>query len=171
MALAGRCVVLAGGLEGVAALPDLSDRLKNLDTISQGAVNVNSEIMQLVFELDQLREDKAPQSRIEEMQARVNGLGARYRAALQDRGAAQRLLLTDIRKGGGQTLDDDTLFFLARWVERRLHDMPQSMPSVGSAAGILRDLARRCAQAGQSGQSGDLSRGRTLSMKHGGATR
>jgi outer membrane murein-binding lipoprotein Lpp len=150
MAVSGRSVLLAGGLEGVANLPDLSGRLKKLDRAAQDAVNVNAEMMQVVFELDQLREDKAPQSSIEAAQSRVNALSARYRATLNEREAAQRVLLADIRKGGGQSLDDDTLLFLAHWVERRLHDTTQSLAAAGSAAGVLRDLARRCAQEGTS---------------------
>jgi outer membrane murein-binding lipoprotein Lpp len=146
MALAGRSVMLAGGLEGVAALPDLGGRMKKLEQVSQNVVSVNAEIMQVVFELDQLREDKASQARIDEIQSRLNGLSARYRKALDERETAQRALTADIRKGGGQSLDDDTLLFLTHWVERRLHDTPQSLASTRSAAGVLRDLARRCAQ-------------------------
>jgi outer membrane murein-binding lipoprotein Lpp len=147
-ALAGRSVMLAGGLEGVASLPDLGGRLKKLEQVSQNVVSVNAGIMQVVFELDQLREDKAPRARIDEVQARLDALSARYRKALDEREAAQRALVADIRKGGGQSLDDDALLFLAHWVERRLRDTPQSLASARSAAGVLRDLARRCAQPG-----------------------
>jgi hypothetical protein len=147
-AIAGRSVTLAGGLDGVAALPDLSGRLKKLERVSQNVVNANAGIMQIVFELDQLREDKAPQARIDGVRARLDSLSARYRRALDERETAQRALIADIRKGGGQSLDDDTLLFLAHWVERRLRDTPQSLASTRSAAGVLRDLARRCAQSG-----------------------
>ncbi|MDR2054897.1 MAG: hypothetical protein LBQ10_03390 [Desulfovibrio sp.] len=145
-ALAGRSVMLAGGLEGVAALPDLSGRLRKLEQASQNVVSVNAEVMQVVFELDQLRENKAPQAGINEVQERLNGLSARYRKALDERETAQRALTADIRKGGGQSLDDDALLFLAHWVERRLRDTQQSLASARSAAGVLRDLARRCSQ-------------------------
>jgi outer membrane murein-binding lipoprotein Lpp len=148
MALAGRSVMLAGGLEGVAALPDLGGRLKQLELVSQNVVSVNAEIMQVVFDLDQLRESKASQARINEAQTRLDGLSARYRKALDEREKAQRALTADIRRGGGQSLDDDTLLFLAHWVERRLRDTPQSLASARSASGVLRDLARRCAQSG-----------------------
>jgi hypothetical protein len=157
MALAGRSVMLAGGLEGVAALPDLGGRLKKLEQVSRNVVSVNSEIMQVVFELDQLRESQAPRGRIDGAQARLDVLGARYRKALEERGAAQRALVADIRKGGGQSLDDDTLLFLAHWVERRLRDTPQPLISTRSAAGVLRDLARRCAQSGESPAAANAS--------------
>jgi hypothetical protein len=149
-AIAGRSVLLAGGLEGVAALPDLSGRLKKLEHASQNTLNVNAEMMQIVFELDELRENKAPRSRIDETQARVTALSTRYRKVLDERTMEQRTLLADIRKGGGTALDDDTLLFLARWLERRMRDTPQSLDSARSAAGVLRDLARRCSQTGAS---------------------
>ena len=78
----------------------------------------------------------------------MDGLSARYRRALEERAAAQRALVAAIRKGGGQALDDDSLLFVAYWVDRRLREGPQAPASVQSAAAVLRDLARRCAQAG-----------------------
>ena len=101
-----------------------------------------------VFDLDQLRESKASQPEITTTQLRVDGLSARYRRVLEERAAAQRALVAAIRKGGGQALDDDSLLFVAYWVDRRLQEGPQALASVQSAAGVLRDLARRCAQAG-----------------------
>lgn len=148
MLLAGRFVMVAGGLEGVAALPDLSRRLQGLEQLAQAAVDISSQMTVAVFDLDQLRENKASASRISTAQLRVDGLSARYRRALEERGAAQRALVAAIRKSGGQALDEDSLLFLAHWVERRLRQDPQALASVQSAAGILRDLARRCAQAG-----------------------
>lgn len=148
MALAGRFVMLAGALEGVAAVPDLDRRLKGVERISQTVVDINSQMTVAVFELDQLREDKASPSQISTAQLRVDGLSARYRRALEERGAAQRSLVAAVRQGGGQSLDEDSLLFLAQWVDRRLRQEKQALASVQSAAGILRDLARRCAQAG-----------------------
>lgn len=161
MLLAGRFVMVAGGLEGVAAVPDLSKRLKGLEQLAQAAVDINAQMTVAVFDLDQLRESKAPASRISTAQLRVDGLSARYRRALEERGTAQRALVAAIRKGGGQALDEDSLLFLAHWVERRLRQDPQALASVQSAAGILRDLARRCAQAG-SGTPAQPAPGGTL---------
>lgn len=148
MALAGRFVMLAGALEGVASVPDLGKRIKGLEQISQNVVDINSQMTAAVFDLDQLRENKASQPEIATTQLRVDGLSARYRRALEERAAAQRALVAAIRKGGGQALDDDSLLFVAYWVDRRLREGPQAPASVQSAAAVLRDLARRCAQAG-----------------------
>lgn len=148
MALAGRFVMLAGALEGVASVPDLGKRIKGLEQISQNVVDINSQMTAAVFDLDQLRENRASQPEIATTQLRVDGLSARYRRALEERAAAQRALVAAIRKGGGQALDDDSLLFVAYWVDRRLREGPQALASVQSAAAVLRDLARRCAQAG-----------------------
>ena len=53
-----------------------------------------------------------------------------------------------MRQAGAQALDDDTLLFVAQWVNRRLRQDAQARAAVQSSAGILRDLARRCAQVG-----------------------
>lgn len=148
LAVAERSVLLAVALEGVASVPDLDGQIKKLEWISQNVVSVNSQMTQVVFDLDELRENEAAQSRIDEMQARVTTLAARYRKALEDREAARRALVAAVRKGGGQTFDEDSLLFLAHWVDRRLRTEPQALASVRSAAGVLRDLARRCAQTG-----------------------
>jgi hypothetical protein len=148
MAMAGRCVLLAGALEGVASVPNLAARLREEEKASQVVVDINAQMAEAVFAVDQLRENNAADSQISTAQLRVDGLSARYRRALEDRAALQRTLVAAIRQGGGQALDDDSLLFVAQWVDRRLRTDPQALASVQAAAGILRDLARRSAQAG-----------------------
>lgn len=147
MALAGRFVMLAGALEGVAATPDLDSRLRQVDAAAQSTVDINSQMAEAVFEYDQLRESGAAQSQLNTAQLRVDGLGARFRRSLEEQSAVQRALVNAIRRGAGQTMDDDELLFVARWADRRLKQDQQAMASVQSSAGILRDLARRFAQA------------------------
>lgn len=147
MALAGRFVMLAGALEGVAATPDLDARLRQVDAAAQSTVDINSQMAEAVFEYDQLRESGASQSQLSTSQLRVDGLGARFRRSLEEQSVVQRALVNAIRRGAGQTMDDDELLFVARWADRRLKQDPQAMASVQSSAGILRDLARRFAQA------------------------
>ena len=146
MALAGRLVLLAGGLEGVASVPNLDSRLRSAEKVAETAVDINAQMSEAVFAVDQLRESNASNSQISTAQLRVDGLSARYRRALEERASAQRGVVAAIRQGGGQALDDDTLLFLAQWVDRRLRADPQALVSVQTAAGILRDLARRSAQ-------------------------
>ena len=148
LALAGRCVTVAGALEGVAALPDLGKRLKRVEQLSEDAVEINSQMTEAVFELDSLRESKADASRLATARLRVEGLSARYRRALEERAAARRALVGEIRKAGGQALDEDSVFFLAEWIERRIRQGMEAQATALAAANILRDLARRCAQSG-----------------------
>ncbi|GFH62257.1 MAG: conserved hypothetical protein [Candidatus Desulfovibrio kirbyi] len=148
MAVAGHCAVLASALEGIAAVSDLEKQFETMRKNSQSVVDINSQMTTIVFELDQLRDDKALRARINAAQARLDSVSNRYRKALENRSSAQRALVAAIRKGGGQSLDEDSLLFLAHWVDRRLRHQPQAVASVQAAAGILRDLARRCTQTG-----------------------
>lgn len=148
LALAGRAVMLAGALEGVASVPDMSRRLAQVEQLAQNAVEINAQMATATFELDELRAADAPRQELAAGQLRVDGLSARYRRALDEQAGAQRALVAAIRKGGGQGMDDDSLFFVANWVERRLQGDPEAIASVRSAAGVLRDLARRCAEIG-----------------------
>ena len=147
MALAGRFVMLAGALESVAATPDLAARLQQIDAAARNALEINGQMAEAVFDYDQLRESGASQSQLGTAQLRVDGFGARFRRALEDQAAAQRALVSAVRRGVGQAMDDDELLFVARWVDRRLRQDPQAVSAVRASAGVLRDLARRCAQA------------------------
>ena len=148
MTMAGRFVLLAGALEGVASVPNFAARLREEEKASQVVVDINAQMAEAVFAVDQLRENNAGDSQVSTAQLRVDGLSARYRRALEERAALQRALVAAIRQGGGQALDDDSLLFVAQWVDRRMRSDPQALASVQASAGILRDLARRSAQAG-----------------------
>ena len=150
MALAGRSVILAGVLEGVASVPNLAGHLGEQEKAAQVVVDINAQMAEAVFAVDQLRENNAADSQISTAQLRVDGLSARYRRALEERAAVQRSLVAAIRQNGGQAMDDDSLLFVAQWVGRRLRADAQALASVQASAGILRDLARRSAQAGTS---------------------
>lgn len=145
-ALAGRAALLAGALEGVASVSDLPARLNAVDKAAQGVVDVNAQLADAVFDLDRLREDKASAAQLSTASLRVEGLTARYRRALDSQAVAERSLVAAVRQGGGLSLDDDTLLFLAQWVGRRLKTDAQALASVRASASVLRDLARRSTQ-------------------------
>ena len=147
MALSGRLVIWAGALEGIVALPDLGQRLENMEKLSQAVMDVNTQMAEAVFALDQLRESGASKTQQATAQLRVDGLSARYRRALDDVAAAQRTLLGAIRQRGGQVMNDEDLLFVAQWVDRRRRQDPQSAASTQSVANILRDMAQRSASA------------------------
>ncbi|MBD5557588.1 MAG: hypothetical protein HDQ92_03245 [Desulfovibrio sp.] len=148
LALAGRAVILAGALEGVASLPDMAAQLAHVEKLAQNAVDINAQMAQAVFELDEKRAANAPRQELAAGQLRVDGLAARYRRALDEQNTAQRALVAAIRKDGGQGMDDEGLLFVAHWVERRLAADRNALAAVRAAAGVLRDLGRRCAEIG-----------------------
>lgn len=152
LALAGRAVVLAGALEGVASVSDMGQRLARVEQLAQNAIDINAQLAQAVFDLDEQRAAKASRQELATGQLRVDGLSARYLRALDEQTSAQRTLAAAIRKGGGQGMDDDSLLFVAHWVQRRLAGDPQALASVRAAASVLRDLGHRCAAIGTASQ-------------------
>lgn len=147
-AIAGRALMVATALDTIVASPDLAKLRKNYDDRSQAVVDISAQMTNTTFELNELREKKAPRDQLAAMQLRVDGLAAKYRRSLDERENAQRQLVAALRKGPGQSLDDDSLLFLAQWVTRRMNEGGQARASVQSASNILRDLARRCAAIG-----------------------
>ncbi len=148
LALGGRASMLATALEGISRVQDLGGRLAQINKLAQNTVEINEQLAQAVFELDELRDTKAQAKLVSTAQMRVDGITARYRRAVDEHENARRALVEDIRKQSGQSLDGDSLLFLAGWTERRLAGDPAAMGTIKTCAGILRDLARRCAQSG-----------------------
>lgn len=147
LALAGRALLVAGALDGIAKVPELGKRLTAIDGLAQKTVDINEELTKAVFELDELREKKAAAALRKTAQMRVDGFTARYRRAAEEHTAAQRALCDDIRKNSGQTLDDESLLFLAAWVERRLSSDSTALAALRGCSSILRDLAAKCSNA------------------------
>lgn len=145
-ALAGRAAMLASALDGVAATPDLRGRLREIESLAQSSVDINAQLTTEIFALDQLREAKAPRQQLAAAQLRVDGLSARYRRAMDEHENAQRRLAAEIRRHAGQGLDEDSLLFIAGWVDRRLEKSDQAIASTRAAAEALRDFAGRCRQ-------------------------
>lgn len=146
MALAGRAMLVANALDDIMEVPELGKKLGAIDAASQKAVDINSQLTNAVFELDELREAKAPQRQISATQMRVDGIAARYRRAMEEHAEAQRALANAIGGKGGRPLDDDSLLFMASWVERRRAAGENAAASLRGISEVLRDLARRCSQ-------------------------
>lgn len=148
MALAGKTTLWAAGLEGILNLPNLKGSLDSLDNLAQKAVDANIQLTTAVFELDDLREAKASKQQLETAQLRVDGLAARYRRANEEHAAAQRNLVAQIRQKSGQSLDAETLLFMAAWAERRISQDSHGEAALRNCVSLLRDLGRRCASFG-----------------------
>lgn len=136
--------LLASGLESVSAVPDLSQRIRAIDGLAQASNDVNVRMMEQRFELDQLREKKGSAEALSSAESQLNETAAQLRASLARETQAQHALAEDIRRKGARSLNDETLLYLARWVDRRLEESPSAMNSIHSSSKVMRDLAGRC---------------------------
>lgn len=143
-ALAGKAAVYANALEGVIQIPNLQERLKQIDEAGEKVVTCNVALTTAVFELDQLRSDKAAKHLLNTGQLKVNGATARYRRATDDFARAQANLASEIRKIAGPGLDDETLLFVASWAGRREKGFGNVQAALESCVSVLRNLANRC---------------------------
>lgn len=146
-AYAGRFTSLARVLDNIAAVPDFRQRMENLNKSAQKAIDIHTQVGEAVFVLDEARE-ASKDGPIEAAQLRVNGLNAQYRRAIDERTQAQQSLVNAVRgTDSPRILDDDTVLFVAHWMERRLEKQPEALQSARAAAQILHDLAKRLHQA------------------------
>lgn len=146
-AYAARFSALSQVLDNIAAVPDLRERMDKVNKSTQQAIDIHSQVAEAVFVLDEAR-DAGKDGPIEAAQLRVNGLNAQYRRAIDERTLAQQALVASIRgTGEGRTLDEDTVMFVAMWIERRMAKQPEAQQTAKVAAQILQDLAGRLRQA------------------------
>jgi hypothetical protein len=139
---------LAGAAGGIAAMPDLKGRIENINRANQQTIALHRQITENVFALDEAREKK-DDAAIPGIQARLDNLNGRYRAGLQEQNNARAALVSAIRgHGPAQRLDDDSLLFLALWIERRMDKQADALDAVRKASALLADLSRRFEKAG-----------------------
>ena len=87
---------------------------------------------------------KASAEAVRSAEATLNETADQLRAALARETQAQHALAEDIRSKGARSLNDETLLYLARWVDRRLEDSSSAVRSIHSSSKVMRDLAARC---------------------------
>ena len=148
LAYTTRLEALSGALQGIAAVTDFSARMNGIAKLTQQSLGVHTQVSEAVFALDEARES-GNKTKLEAAQLRINGLNAQYQRIIADKTMAQQNLLSAIRQGGpaARGLDDDTLMFLAAWVERRMAQDPQASQAVVTAAGLLDNMAGRLRKA------------------------
>ena len=138
----------AGVTGGIAAMPDLKERIQAVNSANQQTIALHRQITENVFALDEARE-KQDNADIAAIEARIATLNGRYRSALQGQGNARAALIAAVRKSGpAPRLDDDSVYFLALWVERRMDKQPDALDTARKASSLLGDLSRRFEQAG-----------------------
>lgn len=146
-AYAERFTALARVLDNISKTPDLRARMDKLNQSTQKATEVHAQVAEAVFVLDEARE-AGKDGPIEAAQLRVNGLNAQYRRAIDERTLAQQALVGAIRgTDSARILDEDTVMFVALWIERRLVKQPEAQDTARVAAHLLHDLAKRLQQA------------------------
>ncbi len=149
-ALAGRLLSIAAGIDGVLSAPSLGKLQADAESKAKKAESLGAQLAAATFELDQLKEGDASRSSVETAEMRVSGLNARYLRALEESAAAERAMAAAIRKGANQGLDDETLLFIASWVQRRqANGLADARASLEAAMRAMRDLAGRCARIGE----------------------
>ena len=146
-AYAGRFAAMGGALQGIAAITDFPARMAGVAKLSQQSVGIHSQIAEAVFALDQARE-AGNATKVETAQLRINGLNAQYQKVNNDRNMAQLALINAIRQGGpaARGLDDDTIMYMASWVERR-GAQADTAQTVLTAANLLDNMAGRLRKA------------------------
>ena len=145
-AIAGKATLVSNSLEGVMAVQNLGDQLERIDAQAQKVIDLNAQLAAAVADLDALRNQKATASQLSATQMRVDGLAARYRRSVGEHEEAQRALAAAIRRNAGACLDEDSLLFMAAWVERRIGNDSGARQTLIACNDILRDLARRCSK-------------------------
>lgn len=150
-AFAGYMVTLASAVEGVHGMPDLRQRLQELDDLARQAVETSAQVSAAVFDMDALRERKAGEVELATAQLRVDSLSSQYRHVVARQTAARSALVADIRRRGLQGQDEDTILFLARWIDRRLRQDADAGRAVQAGVGVLRDLGKRFSSGASSG--------------------
>ena len=139
---------LAGVTGGIAAMPDLKGRIEAVNGANQQTIALHGQIMENVFALDEAREKK-DDAKITDIEARIATLNGRYRSALQGQSNARAALVSALRKGSPpQRLDDDSILFLALWIERRMDKQADALDAARKASSLLHDLSLRFEKAG-----------------------
>lgn len=151
MVFAGRLVTTAAALDAILKVPDLRAQLDLLQAKADAVRDIGGQMTGAVYELDNQRQQGATEAELAAAQLAVDSLGTRYRKAVDEQAAVRRDLVNSVRTHGAQGMDEDTVLFMARWVDRRLRQNPDAQAAVQAGIGILRDLGRRFAQGGASG--------------------
>ena len=147
-ALGSRCTLLAGGLESVAAIEDLPGRMNDLARKEEAITLANRASLDARFDLEQARDQGG---NVRAAQASVNAAARNLQSAMAAHAAAERRLAEDIRRKGAGALSQESILYLAGWVNRRLAENPSALAGVQASAEVLRDLAASCARASREG--------------------
>ena len=127
----------------IAAMPDLKTRIDAINKANQQTIALHRQITENVFALDEAREKK-DNANIPGIEAKIESLNGRYRTSLQGQSNARAALISSVRKNSqAQRLDDDSVLFLALWIERRMDKQADALDAVRKTSALLHDLSQR----------------------------
>lgn len=136
---------LGAALAGVAATPNVHSLLADLDAASDKATAINTQITESVFQIDMAREQKNTAA-MEQGRRQVDKLTQQYRRAIAARDSLAASTVHTLRKQGARGMDDATILYIARWVNRRLAHDANALNAAAVAAEILQDVAIKMQQ-------------------------
>lgn len=133
---------LSGALQGVAALKDFDVQMQEIRNNAKNVLDTNNRYAELTQNLDMIMPSKDTK-KINEAKAEVEKAATTYRQAVLTRDKGLALLTQAIQKNqSAKVLDDDTLVYIASWVERRVQKNPAKMDAVLQGATLFLELAR-----------------------------
>lgn len=133
---------LSGALQGVAALPDFTQRMDKLREAAQKVVEANARYSELLFARDAAREE-GKRTAEEILHQRLDDASQSYRQAVLARERSRDAFAKAIRKNpAAASLDNDTLLYIASWVERRVRNHPEKNDATLQAATLFLELAK-----------------------------
>lgn len=134
---------LSGALEGVVGMKDFSRRVAAWTEATDAAADANASFMETLHAYETARDGGTPQQ-AEETRKLMDLAGKRYQQSIMMRERAKETLAEAMRKQPeARRLDDDTLVYIAMWVQRRVKDAPERMDAVRMATRLMGDLAGR----------------------------
>lgn len=147
-ALAGEAAMLAQMVDGAIQTPNLGSQLEHINQLAQKVVDANADLAAAVFELDSARESGSS-AQLSAAQTKVDSLGNSVREAEGRHSQAQAALASTLRKFAGPGMNEDSLLFVAAWVQRRQAGNPQARKAMETSINVLHDFAARCAKAAE----------------------
>ncbi len=140
---------LSSVLRGISTMPDFVQRMHDMDTMSVTTVEIHARIAEAVFALDTARENNNSSAQ-QAAQERIDTLNVEYQQVLAQRKAMRNSFVQTLKNTHttASSLDNDTVMFMAKWVERRQQQDANAIQSAGVAAGLLQKLSVRLTQAG-----------------------
>ena len=149
LAYAGQFRALSGALQGIASLPGFIGTMDDLKQSAQHVIESNARYSELVFARDAAQE-QGDTTRVAALQEQIEEAGKVYQQAVVSREQSRDALALSIRKhGDARRLDNDTILYVASWVERRVRNHPEKMDATRQAAMLFLDLAQRFEAAGR----------------------